>query len=36
MVGALFCDPLNSLLLYLYDYPKRISDYRALRIQKTP
>ena len=27
---------LDSLLLYLYDYPKRISDYRARRNPKTP
>ena len=27
---------LDSLLLYLYEYPKRISDYRARRIAKAP
>jgi len=27
---------LDSLLLYLYDYPKRISDYRLRRKTKTP
>jgi hypothetical protein len=27
---------LDSLLLYLYDYPKRISDYRARRKPKKP
>jgi len=27
---------LDSLLLYLYEYPKRISDYRARRIARAP
>jgi hypothetical protein len=27
---------LDSLLLYLYDYPKRISDYRLRRKTKAP